>query len=347
MSDHAQNYETETPETDSAEGPEAEVTRPRRRRWKVALVVAGAVVLVAAFALRSPSPVGHWRSAEGYDAHRLAYDEAMAEMPEAAATLDLRTDYGWVRMYRYAGENGGGDPLLLVTGHGAGSPVWAANLDQMLELGDVYTLDLLGHPGMSVQERPIVDAADQAMWLHQAIEQLPEDRFHVIGLSVGGWTAANLATRHPGSAASLTLIDPVYTFADLDLEFILRSIPASIPWLPHAWRDSFNAWIAGGEEDTEDFAVGRMIDAGQQHYSGKLPQPERITEEALAGLDIPVLAIIAGDSVVHDAEAAADVAERTLSHGTVLLYEGATHAVASQEPDRIAADLSAFLADQR
>ncbi|WP_420111140.1 alpha/beta fold hydrolase [Pseudactinotalea sp.] len=313
------------------------------RPLTLAIAAIGALGIAAAVALRSPSPVGHWRSAEGHAAFQRAYDDAMADMPEATETYDLRTDFGWVRMYRYAGEQPDATPLLLVTGHGAGSPVWAPNLHHMRQHGDVYTVDLLGHAGMSVQERPITDSAAQALWLHQAIEQLPDDTFHMVGLSVGGWSVTNLATRHPGSAASLTLLDPVFTFASIHAEFVLRSIPASIPWLPSAWRDGFNSWIAGGGEDTNDFAVGRMIDAGQQHYSSKLPRPEQITEQALQALDIPVLAIIAGDSVVHDAAAAVGVAERTLGQGRVEFYEGASHAVSAQESDRVAADLDRFL----
>lgn len=313
------------------------------RRLTPALTAIGALGIAAAVALRSSSPVGHWRSAAGHEAFQRAYDEAMADMPEATETFDLRTDFGWVRMYRYASEQPDATPLLLVTGHGAGSPVWAPNLQHMREHGDVYTVDLLGHAGMSVQERPITDAADQALWLHQAIEQLPGQRFHMVGLSVGGWSVTNLAARHPGSAASLTLLDPVVTFASIRAEFVLRSIPAGIPWLPTSWRDDFNSWIAGGGEDTNEFAVGRMIDAGQEHYCSKLPRPEQITEEALQTLDIPVLAIIAEDSVVHDAAAAVEVAERILAQGRVELYEGASHAVSAQEPDRVAASLTTFL----
>ncbi|HLS14371.1 MAG TPA: alpha/beta hydrolase, partial [Beutenbergiaceae bacterium] len=133
-----------------------------------------------------------------------------------------------------------------------------------------------------------------------------------------------------------------FTFAPISIGFIVRSLPASVSWLPKSWRDGFNSWIAGGE-DTEEFAVGRMIDAGQEHYSTKVPGPEQISEEALSDLDMPVLAIIAGDSVVHDAQDAAEVAERTLTHGTVELYEGASHAVGGQESERVAADIGALI----
>lgn len=319
--------------------------RPRWRRLRIALVVVAAIGVVAAFALRSPSPAGHWRSAEGHDHFQEAYAEAMAEMPAPDRTLDLRTDFGLVRAYHFPGTGDSADPLILINGQGSASPAWADNMPDLLALGDVYTVDLLGQPGMSVHERPIEDNADQALWLHQALDQLPEDQFHFVGLSVGGWTAANYATHHPGPVASLSLIDPVFTFGTIAPGFVARSIPASIHWLPKSWRDGFNSWIAGGE-DTEEFAVGRMIDAGQVHYATKVPAPERISEEALRDLQMPVLAIIAGDSVVHDADSVAQTAERTLAHGTVEFYDGASHAVAGQEPQRVAADIGALLRSQ-
>lgn len=316
--------------------------RPRRRRLRIAVGVIVALVVVATIALRSPSPVGHWRSTEGHEAFLDAYAEAMAEMPEPDQSLDLRTDFGLVRIYHFTGADESADPLMLINGQGSASPAWAGNMADFLQLGDVYTVDLLGHPGMSVQERPINDNADQALWLSQALEQLPEDQFHFIGLSIGGWTATNFATRHPQMVESLSLIDPVFTFAPISIGFIVRSLPASVSWLPKSWRDGFNSWIAGGE-DTGEFAVGRMIDAGQEHYSTKVPAPEQISEEALSDLDMPVLAIIAGDSVVHDAQDAAEVAERALTHGTVEFYEGASHAVGGQEAERVAADIGALI----
>lgn len=99
--------------------------------------------------------------------------------------LDVRTDYGVVRVYRFAGTGEVESPLLLLPGRASASPVWADNLPGLLEIGDVYTIDLLGEPGMSVQERPIADDEVQAAWLHQVLEALPEDSFHVIGLSIG------------------------------------------------------------------------------------------------------------------------------------------------------------------
>ncbi|MDA3649142.1 alpha/beta hydrolase [Saccharopolyspora indica] len=314
----------------------------RRRRWLIALGVVAGLVVVAAFATRTPSPVGHWDGAEGRDRFMAAYDQAFQDLPAVADTVDVRTDYGVVRFYRFAGSGEASAPLVLLPGRSSGSPVWADNMPSLLEVGDVYTVDLLGEPGRSVQDRPIVDDADQAAWLHQALAGLPEERFHLVGLAIGGWSAANLAIRQPGLVASLTLVDAVFVFDDLPLGTVVRSIPASLPWLPKSWRDGFNSYTAGGAP-VEDVPVARMIEAGMQHYQLRLPQPTRITEEQLAGLDVPVLALIAGRSVMHDPEVAAATAERALPAASVRVYPDASHAINGEHPDQIAADIAEFL----
>lgn len=309
-------------------------------RVAAGVAVAGAVGLV--FALRSPSPVGHWNSAEGRGAFGAAYAKAMREMPRPAGTADVRTDFGFVRIHRFAGAAGRDAPLVLLPGRAAPAPIWADLMPHLLRIGDVYTIDLLGEPGHSVQETPISSEADQAAWLDQTLSRLPERTFHVVGLSLGGWTAANLALRAPGRVATLTLIEPVSTFAPIPLGTALRAIPASVSWLPRSWRDSFASYTAGGAP-VRDVPVAEMIEAGMRHYTSRLPQPSQIAEEALGGLGMPVLAVFAGRSVMHDAEESRRIAERALPRGTVKVYPEATHAVTGERPEGVAADLAAFL----
>lgn len=314
----------------------------RRRAFKITAVAVAVAVVAVTFALRTPSPVGHWTSAQGHADYLTAYGKAMANMPRTARTIDVRTDFGIVRAYRYEGHSDRAEPLVLLPGRASASPVWAGNLPSLLRIGDVYTIDLLGEPGRSVQEVPITSDADQAAWLDQVLAQLPEESFHVVGLSIGGWTAANLAVHRPRHVATLTLIDPVYTFSDIPVGTAIRAIPASVPWLPKSWRDSFNSYTAGGAA-VEDVPVADMIESGMRNYSLRLPQPTRIDEGALGGLRIPVLAILAGNSVMHDVGASRQVAERVLRTGTVKVYPDASHAINGEHPDEVAADIAAFL----
>ncbi|KZF03461.1 MAG: alpha/beta hydrolase [Rhodococcus sp. (in: high G+C Gram-positive bacteria)] len=318
-------------------------SKPRRRYLRIAVgaVIVGAVAI--AFVLRSPSPVGHWNSAEDRDRFLAAYDRAFQDLPAPAETLDIRTDYGVVRVYRFTGTGSSTHPLFLLPGRSSATPVWAANLPGLLTIGDVYTVDLLGEPGRSIQERPISGDDDQAAWLDQTLQALPTSKVHLVGLSIGGWTAANLALHDSSHIATLTLIDPAQVFGDIPWSTAIRALPAAVPWLPKSWRDSFNSYTAGGAE-VQDVPIADMIEAGMHAYSLKLPQPTRISEDRLAALDVPVLAVIAGRSVMHDAREAVDTAERALPNGTVQLYPDASHAVNGEYPDRLRDDIADLVA---
>src|SRR5690625_253921 len=320
---------------------------PRRgsRRMKIGVALVALAVGVGVFALRSPSPVGPWDGAEGQYRFLAAYHRAFADLPEPAETFDLRTRYGTVRVYRFAGGRDGAGALLLLPGWSSDTPVWADNLPSLSEIGDVYTVDLLGAPGKSIQERPIASEADQAAWLEETLAALPEEPFHVVGLSIGGWSAVNLALREGAHVASLIVIYPVLVFDDLPLGTILRSLPASLPWLPKSWRDSFNSYTAGGAPVDEE-PIAEMIEAGMQHYSLKIPAPTRISEEDLRELEMPVLAVIAGKSVMHDPPVAVAAAKRALPEGAVRVYPRASHALNGEFPEQLARDIAAFVEGQ-
>jgi len=81
-----------------------------------------------------------------------------------------------------------------------------------------------------------------------------------------------------------------------------------------------------------------------QTYALHLPAPSRIPEDRIAGIRQPVLVIMAGRSPMHDSAAAADLASRSLQHGTVRIYPEASHAINGEYPGEIAADVDAFLA---
>ncbi|TDD43978.1 alpha/beta hydrolase [Kribbella antibiotica] len=321
------------------------MTKPKgRRRLLIALGVVGSMVVAAALVLRSPSPVGHWNSADGYEDYLAKYDQAMRDMPKPAETLDIRTDYGVVRVYRFVGAQSKQRPIVLIPGTMSGTPVWEDNLPSLLELGDVYALDLLGEPGLSIQNRPITSDDDKAAWLDQTLAALPGGKFHVVGMSIGGWTAVNLAIRRPEHVATLTTLDAApYVYDGLPFQVVIRSLPASVKWLPRSWRDSFSSWTAGGAS-IEHVPVAEMIEAGMKNYTIRQAQPGRITEDQLGGLTMPVLAIIAGKSVMHNPDKARATAERALKDKTVKFYPEASHAINGEYPDELAADIGTFLA---
>jgi len=287
--------------------------------------------------------VGRWRSESARAHFARVYDQALAVLPPIAEIRDVPTTFGTVRVYRFDG--GPGRPVMLLPGRNASTPMWAENLPGLLAHRTVYCVDLLGEPGMSVQDAPLSGADDQSRWLEEVLSGLGLDSVHLMGVSFGGWSAVNHAVRHPGRVASLALLDPVLTFAPIPLPTMLAFIPMGLPGVPGALRRRILRWISGGADVEESEPVFVLIDAGTADFELHQPAPTLFSPAQLRGLQVPVLAIIAGRSVIHDARRAASTARKLLRHGQVEVWDGASHALTGEYADRIAARAVRFWDD--
>jgi pimeloyl-ACP methyl ester carboxylesterase len=164
---------------------------------------------------------------------------------------------------------------------------------------------------------------------------------HLMGVSIGGWTAVNYAARRPGRPASLVLLDPVTTLAPIATKAVLASPALFLPGVPQALRRKVLSWISGGAE-AEDSLEGALISAGSTDYVIRKAMPKPIDDEQLRRLDIPVLALIAGRSVMHDAAHAVATGRKLLPRGQVELWPDASHAINGEYPAEIGAAAAAF-----
>ena len=101
-------------------------------------------------------------------------------------------------------RGGKGVPLMYLHGpDGLGD--WPAILDTLAQRFDVIVPD---HPGFGASEAPawIDDISDVAYCYLDAIETLGLSGVHVVGQSLGGWIALEMAVRSTERLRSLTLI---------------------------------------------------------------------------------------------------------------------------------------------
>jgi pimeloyl-ACP methyl ester carboxylesterase len=99
-----------------------------------------------------------------------------------------------------------GDPLLFL--HGAsGAGQW---LPFMEELSKHFELFVPEHPGFGRSATPpwLDNIADLAYFYLDFIEKLGLKKIHLMGVSLGGWIAAELAVRNQTSLSTLILIAP-------------------------------------------------------------------------------------------------------------------------------------------
>jgi pimeloyl-ACP methyl ester carboxylesterase len=107
-----------------------------------------------------------------------------------------------VRMWR----DGQGRALLYLHG-AAGVPGW---LPFFTLLADKHEVVVPEHPGFGNSDSPawIRNIADMAMYYLDFLDELEAQRIHIVGHSLGGWIAAELAVRNCSRLATLTLIAP-------------------------------------------------------------------------------------------------------------------------------------------
>jgi pimeloyl-ACP methyl ester carboxylesterase len=101
---------------------------------------------------------------------------------------------------------GGSGPLVMFL-HGAnGLPAWLPFFDMIAAKCELLVPE---HPGFGTSDNPawLRNIGDLAMYYLDFLDGL-SGKVHLIGLSLGGWTAAEVAVRNSSKIASLTLLDP-------------------------------------------------------------------------------------------------------------------------------------------
>ena len=102
-------------------------------------------------------------------------------------------------------RGGSGAPLLFL--HGAsGAGAW---LPVMASLATKYDVIVPEHPGFGDSDTPdwLDTIHDLAYFYLDFLAQLELEQVHLVGVSLGGWIAAELAVRDTRRLASLTLVD--------------------------------------------------------------------------------------------------------------------------------------------
>jgi pimeloyl-ACP methyl ester carboxylesterase len=130
----------------------------------------------------------------------------------------------------YFEEQGAGDPVLLVNGLGADHSTWGLQAGYLREH---YCVVVFDNPGVGQTEGPPGPSttelfADVAAGL---LGHLGIERAHVIGASMGGAIAQQLALRHPAAVRSLAL-HGTWARADNYLTAVVRSWQAAARALP-------------------------------------------------------------------------------------------------------------------
>jgi len=107
---------------------------------------------------------------------------------------------------------GSGDPLVLIPGLGATSALWDSVATELARSFCVILADNRG-VGQSIPKRPPRTLEDFSVDLVELMDHLQIARAHVMGLSLGGMIAFQLASDHPSRLDRLVLVSCTHRFS--------------------------------------------------------------------------------------------------------------------------------------
>ena len=147
------------------------------------------------------------------------------ENGEKSDTLQyLFTEVGGLRV-RYADRGFGDSVVLLLHGFGGDLDNWMFNLDSLAEKHRVLALDLPGH-GQSVKTNVDPSLSGMATFVRKFLDVLSVSSLHVVGHSMGGAIAMQLASDSPKTVKSLGLICSAGLGPDINSDYLRGFVEA-------------------------------------------------------------------------------------------------------------------------
>jgi pimeloyl-ACP methyl ester carboxylesterase len=248
-------------------------------------------------------------------------------------------------------ETGSGDPVLLVNGTGESSASWNTLATRLGARYHVVSYDARDTGDSSYAGAPYTPrdlAADAAA----IIDGLALGRAHVIGYSLGGATAQELAIARSELVRSMVLLS---TWARSDGWFIAQMRNWQTLRRAHAEEHEFlralAVWLfspATFARDPEPWRVYLTFEETAQQAEGWIRQTEAdIAHDAsarLGSVDVPALVIVGEDDICTPARYSRELCA-LLPFASLVMVPDAGHAAVLEQPDMVAHAIEEFLAE--
>jgi len=197
-------------------------------------------------------------------------------------------DHQWVYL-----DGGKGETILFVHGFGAEKDRWGTFLPAFSKSYRLIVPDLPGFGENSRVPTARFDIPSQVKRLSRFIEAIGLDKFHVVGISMGGYISAYYASEHPEKVKSLCLLDAagvdspmpsdlwrqyrkdgkipfLYRTTD-EFNGLMRLLFYRPPWLPDRFKDYV---VQQGDRDYDfrEKILREMVEGGMNLLESRLPK---------------------------------------------------------------------------
>jgi pimeloyl-ACP methyl ester carboxylesterase len=279
-----------------------------------------------------------FRSPRARDDFIAKYDAVVADWPVEYEERDLKTDFGTTHVIVSGPESA--PPLVLLHGAGATALMWRPVIEALSATYRCYCVDTIIEGNKSIATRRSLGKTKLVVWLRQVLAALDVEQVRVVGLSYGGWLAANLAVQSPEIVNRLVLLCPAATLAPITLAFYRGVLSANLRRSPERAR-RFIQWMSSTPNVETDPTADLILTAvlsGKSMPTGLTP-PTVLSDDTLRRITVPTTVLIGDREVIYRGgpHAALARAKRLIPDVQTHLMPDANHMLTVDCPDELAA----------
>jgi pimeloyl-ACP methyl ester carboxylesterase len=270
---------------------------------------------------------GIFKTEEGRAAVHARYRELLAHWPVANQQLRLATGEG--ETFVVASGPTDAPALVLLHGAQASALTWMGDVTAWSQHFRVFAVDVIGDVGLSAPSRPKLDTDGYARWLDDVLAGLGVERAALVGLSLGGFVALDYAIRRPAKVTALALLCSAGIGRQKNL--LARAFP--LLFLGAWGRRKLREMVFGPTPENPSptlQAFGGFFALIHQHAKRRMVRIPVASDAALAGLAMPVMAVVGGRDVLIDSAETRRRLERHVARAEVHVLPDAYHLLPSQ-----------------
>ncbi len=265
------------------------------------------------------------------------YDATLALWPVPVESITVPTRFGTTHVNVCGPADA--PPLVLLTGQGASSMIWYANVATLSQAHRIYAVDIIGDIGKSVLTQPRLTVQEYAPWLNEVFAELGLERPYLAGLSFGGFIALRFALAFPERIRKLVLMAPAGLLS-LRPSFFLRMAAMFLPSFLLSLESKQK--LVFGSDSPNVMPIIKLI-TSTKGFRMNMVFPPVFTDEELQQVKAPTLLLMGDQEVVYNYQAVAERVANLIPTIETDIIAGAGHALNLDQPEVVNQRVLAFL----
>lgn len=272
-----------------------------------------------------------YRSNQGKEKILKRYNEILEYWPVPCEKLTIPTSFGDTFVVACGADTD--KAAVLLHGSATNSAMWMGDVATLGQTRKVYAIDIIGEPGNSSESRPDSRGPSYGKWLAEVLDGLGVGSAAVVGNSLGGWMALNLAAYAPKRVESLVLIASG-GFASIRVSKLFL-----YAMMGRKGERRLGRLIYGDIEMPEEvLEFGRLIG---KHFIPRTKGYGAYSDSVLRNISMPVLYFGGSKDVLQPTMKNAARIKRLIPHADVRVLKGRPHALLG-----LADDIAEFIDSQ-